>query len=206
MKTDHFRWFLYQWTETRQTAQLAHETDHYRWSFIWRRKDDVAKYGYPSTETGCTGEGWFSRYGLSSIIAKDVNTTKRDLIVWNFLIHQENLSAKSLKMTNVGTVVSKLNFIRSKGTNLKFKDFFELYCVRILRRSPFYGSSLTGSWPIVYMSLWLEVGNWVISGGVRWAFPSVLWSQLDEWFFVSHWHHSTNECTEHKHNRSEPSC
>jgi hypothetical protein len=57
--------------------------------------------------------------GLSSFITKDVkNATGRDLFVCHCLIHQENLCAKSVKMTNVVTVVAKLvDYIRSKGMN-----------------------------------------------------------------------------------------
>jgi len=33
-------------------------------------------------------------------------------------------------------------------------------------------------------------------------FPLTLWSQLDVWFCVFHWHHSTQEWTEHKLARS----
>jgi hypothetical protein len=57
--------------------------------------------------------------GLSSLIMKDMkNTTCRDLFVHHCLIHQENLCAKFVKMTNAVTVVAKLvNFITSKGLN-----------------------------------------------------------------------------------------
>jgi hypothetical protein len=57
--------------------------------------------------------------GLSSLITKDVkNTTSSDLFVYHCLIHQENLCAKSVKITNVVTVVAKLvNSKRSKGLN-----------------------------------------------------------------------------------------
>jgi hypothetical protein len=64
--------------------------------------------------------------GLPSLITKDVkNTTGRDLFAYHCLIHQENLCAKSVKMTNVVTVVAKLvNYIRSKGLNHhKFQQF-----------------------------------------------------------------------------------
>jgi hypothetical protein len=57
--------------------------------------------------------------GLSSLITKDVkNTTGRDLFVYHCLLHQGNLCAISVKMTNVITVVAKLvSYIRSKGLN-----------------------------------------------------------------------------------------
>jgi hypothetical protein len=57
--------------------------------------------------------------GLSSLITKDVeNTTGCNLFVCHCLIRQENMCAKSVKMTNVVTVVAKLvNFIRSQGLN-----------------------------------------------------------------------------------------
>jgi hypothetical protein len=64
--------------------------------------------------------------GLSSLITKDVkNKTGRDLFVYHCLIHQENLCAKSAKITNVFTVVAKLvNYIRSKGLNhSQFQQF-----------------------------------------------------------------------------------
>jgi hypothetical protein len=53
------------------------------------------------------------------------NETGRDLYVCHCLIHQEYLSAKSVKMTNVVTVAAKLVFyIRSKGLNhLQFQQF-----------------------------------------------------------------------------------
>jgi hypothetical protein len=53
------------------------------------------------------------------------NTTGRDLFVYHCLIHQENLCAKSVKMTNVITVVAKLvYYIRSKGLNhSQFQQF-----------------------------------------------------------------------------------
>jgi hypothetical protein len=61
--------------------------------------------------------------GLSSLITKDVkNTTGRDLFVYNCLIHQENLCAKSAKKTNV--VANLVNYIRSKGPNHRqFQQF-----------------------------------------------------------------------------------
>jgi hypothetical protein len=65
--------------------------------------------------------------GMSSLITNDVkNITDHDLIICHCLIHHENMCAKSLKMTNVVTVVSKfVNFIMSKGINHhQFKDFW----------------------------------------------------------------------------------
>jgi hypothetical protein len=64
--------------------------------------------------------------GLSSLITKGVkNTRGRDLFVYYCLIHQESLCAKSVKMTNVVTVVAKLFiYIGSKGLNHRqFKQF-----------------------------------------------------------------------------------
>jgi hypothetical protein len=57
--------------------------------------------------------------GLSSLVTKDVkNTTGHDLFLNHCLIHQENLCAKSVKITNAVTVVAKLvDYIRSKGLN-----------------------------------------------------------------------------------------
>jgi hypothetical protein len=59
--------------------------------------------------------------GLSSLITKDVKNT----FAYHCLIHQENLCAKSVKITNVFTVVAKLiNYIRSKGLNHRqFQQF-----------------------------------------------------------------------------------
>jgi hypothetical protein len=64
--------------------------------------------------------------GMSLLITKDVkNTTGRDLFLYHCLMHQENPCAKSVKMTNVVTVVAKLgNYIRSKGLNHRqFQQF-----------------------------------------------------------------------------------
>jgi hypothetical protein len=63
--------------------------------------------------------------GLSSLVTEDVkNTTGRDLFVYHCLIHQENVSAKSVKVTNVTVVAKLVNYIGSKGLNHhQFKQF-----------------------------------------------------------------------------------
>jgi galactitol-specific phosphotransferase system IIB component len=64
--------------------------------------------------------------GLSSLITKDMkNITGRYLFVYHCLVHQGNLCAISVKMTNVITVVAKLvNYVRSKGLNHRqFQQF-----------------------------------------------------------------------------------
>ena len=64
--------------------------------------------------------------GLSGLLSKDIKElTGRDIIITHCILHQENLSAKVLKMSNViPPIITIVNFIRSRGVNHReFKEF-----------------------------------------------------------------------------------
>ncbi|XP_076284494.1 general transcription factor II-I repeat domain-containing protein 2-like [Lasioglossum baleicum] len=66
--------------------------------------------------------------GLSGLLSKDIKSlTGREIFVSHCILHQENLSAKVLKMSNVVPPVIKIvNFIRSRGLNHReFKEFLK---------------------------------------------------------------------------------
>jgi hypothetical protein len=88
--------------------------------------EEVAgKSGYLSTETCWTSVTDVApsmvrrNSGVSSLVTNDVeNRGHCDLIICLYLIKQDDLCPKSVRLTNVDTMVSKLvNFVGSKGTN-----------------------------------------------------------------------------------------
>jgi len=64
--------------------------------------------------------------GLANLLQLEASKVGNDTVMqFHCIIHQENLCAKSLKMQNVMSVVTKtVNFIRSKG--LRHREFQEL--------------------------------------------------------------------------------
>lgn len=72
-------------------------------------------------------DGWHK--GLTALVKKEMSCLSlnpRDLVVCHCIIHQESLCAHShsLKLNNVmKTVVSTINFIKSRGMNIRqFKE------------------------------------------------------------------------------------
>ena len=64
--------------------------------------------------------------GLANLLQLEASKVGNDTVMqFHYIIHQENLCAKSMKMQNVMSVVTKtVNFIRSKG--LRHREFQEL--------------------------------------------------------------------------------
>jgi hypothetical protein len=80
---------------------------------------------------------------FNASLFKRENTRDRGLITYQFSIHHENLCLKSLKMTNVATLISKLvSFTRSKEMNIASLN--TLYWER--RCSLVFESLLIQSW------------------------------------------------------------
>jgi hypothetical protein len=66
-------------------------------------------------------------------------------------MHQENLCAKTHKMTDAVTLVSKpVNFVTSKGMNLYFFFISWTTKIRVWRYLLLFGSPLIESWPDDY--------------------------------------------------------
>ena len=64
--------------------------------------------------------------GLANLLQLEASKVGNDTVMqFQYIIHQENLCAKSMKMQNVMSVVTKtVNFIHSKG--LRHREFQEL--------------------------------------------------------------------------------
>ena len=82
----------------------------------------IKRLGLPLSKlSGITTDGAPSmvgrQQGLANLLQLEANKVGNDTVMqFHCIIHQENLCAKSVKMQNVMSVVTKtVNFIRSKG-------------------------------------------------------------------------------------------
>jgi hypothetical protein len=89
-------------------------------------KEVLRKFNSPIQKlAGIVMDGWKEQWLVYAYYEDVKNTTGCNLSVYHCLIHEENLCAKSIKMTNIVAAVAKLvNCIRSKGV---YHHQFEQY-------------------------------------------------------------------------------